>query len=116
VSGHLFVAEKPSLAEAIAKARAVEIGAQASRTDGCWKVGPDAVTWLFGHFYELANPGEYDERLAKWAVDDLPIIPEKWRLVPRKGVSDQLGKVKRLLSEARKGGIIVNASIPSPLT
>lgn len=107
--GHLFVAEKPSLAEAIAKARAAEIGAQASRTDGCWKVGSDAVTWLFGHFYELANPQEYDERLAKWTVEDLPIIPEKWRLVPRKGVAEQLGKVKRLLADAKRGGIIVNA-------
>lgn len=109
MSGYLFVAEKPSLAEAIAKARAAETGAQASRTDGCWKIGQDAVTWLFGHFYELANPQEYDERLAKWTVEDLPFIPEKWRLVPRKGVAEQLGKVKRLLNEVKKSGIIVNA-------
>ena len=110
LAGYLFVAEKPSLAEAIAKARAAETGTSASRTDGYWKVGNDVVTWLFGHFYELAQPQDYDERYAKWVLDDLPIVPEKWVLKPRSAVRDQLGKVKKLLGEAsRHSAFIVNA-------
>lgn len=110
--GHLFVAEKPSLAEAIAKARAVELGVSASKGDGFWKVGPDLVSNVIGHFYELAAPQDYDARFEKWTVEDLPIVPEKWRLAPRKEdyVLSQLSKLKKLLAEAkRNSSIIVNA-------
>lgn len=112
VPEHLFVAEKPSLAEAIARAHASQVGATAAKSDGYWAVGNDKVTWLRGHFYELAKPEEYDDRLKRWSLDDLPIIPERWKLVPRgeAGVRQQLGTVRRLLKEASAGaGIIVNA-------
>lgn len=112
VAGYLFVAEKPSLAEAIAKARAVELGVSASKGDGFWKVGPDLVSNVIGHFYELAQPQDYDARFEKWVVDDLPIVPEKWRLTPRKEdyIAAQLTKLKRLLADAkRSSSFIVNA-------
>jgi DNA topoisomerase-3 len=112
VPSHLFVAEKPSLAEAIAKARAVELGVSASKGDGFWKVGPDLVSNVIGHFYELAQPQDYDARYEKWTVEDLPIVPEKWRLTPRKEdyVRSQLGKLKKLLADAkRNSSFIVNA-------
>ena len=80
---HLFIAEKPSLAEAIALARAEQLGVKSVKADGFWQVGPDAVCWFFGHMYELAEPKTYDERWAKWKLDDLPIVVanDDWQIV-----------------------------------
>jgi len=103
---HLFIAEKPSLAEAIAKARAEQIGATATKTEGCWKVGDDAVTWLFGHMYELAQPHEYDERYKTWRIDDLPIIPTKWRRTPHKDKAKHLAFIRNMLKSSQ---FVVNA-------
>jgi DNA topoisomerase-3 len=103
---HLFIAEKPSLAEAIAKARAEQKGVSASKSDGYWRVGDDAVTWLFGHMYELAYPHEYDERYKTWKLEHLPIIPAKWRRNPHKDKAKHLSVIKGLLKESKK---VVNA-------
>jgi len=103
---HLFIAEKPALAEAIAKARAEQMGVSASKSDGSWKVGNDAVTWLFGHMYELAYPHEYDESYAKWKMEHLPIIPSRWRRNPHKDKAKHLSIIRGLLKESK---YVVNA-------
>jgi len=98
---HLFIAEKPSLAEAIAKARAEQIGARAARGDAAWTVGNDAVTWLFGHMYELAKPEQYDERFRRWEMSDLPIIPTRWHRNPHADKRKHLSAIKSLISKAK---------------
>lgn len=103
---NLFIAEKPSLAEEVAKARADQLGATAVKTNGYWHVGADVVTWLFGHMYETAKPDVYDQRYKTWNVEDLPIIPAKWQLIPDAGKRDHIATIKALLGKA-KG--IVNA-------
>ncbi|ANT63092.1 hypothetical protein AYJ57_21720 (plasmid) [Salipiger sp. CCB-MM3] len=77
---HLYIAEKPSLAEAIAKALADINKTTATKSGGAWKVGDDEVCWLFGQMYELREAKEYDELCQKWSLDDLPIIPDKWKM------------------------------------
>lgn len=79
-----FIAEKPSLAKTIAETRAKMLGVTASRGRDYFTVGPDAVTWLYGHMYELVNPEHYDERWKQWQLDDLPIIPSGWKREPKK--------------------------------
>jgi DNA topoisomerase-3 len=96
---HLFIAEKPSLAEVIAKARAEQLGVSASKGNGSWTVGPDSVTWLFGHMYELANPDEYDEGLKRWQMSTLPIIPDKWKRKAHKDKQPHLAMIKGLMSK-----------------
>ena len=39
------------------------------------------ITWAVGHLVGLAAPEAYDERLKKWRFDDLPIVPDRFRLV-----------------------------------
>ena len=67
----LVIAEKPSVAQSIAKV----LGAT-SRKDGYMEGGNYIVSWCFGHLVELADASSYDERYAKWRYDDLPIVPE----------------------------------------
>ena len=102
----LFIAEKPSLAEAIARARGTILGVRPSKGPKAWTVGDDAVTWLFGHMYELANPDEYDARFKQWRIDDLPILPDRWRRVPHKDKADHLSAIKALLKSSKT---VVNA-------
>ncbi|MFD1803397.1 DNA topoisomerase III [Mixta tenebrionis] len=102
----LFIAEKPSLARAIADV----LPKPHRRGDGYIACGNDQiVTWCVGHLLEQAQPDSYDSRYARWALADLPIVPEKWRLQPRPSVAKQLNVVKKLLEQADE---VVHAGDP----
>lgn len=70
----LVIAEKPSVAQSIAKV----IGAN-QRADGYLEGSGYLVSWCVGHLVELAEPEEYDSRYEKWNKEDLPIIPDGWK-------------------------------------
>ena len=77
----LFIAEKPSLGRAIADV----LPKPHQRGDGFIKCGnDDVVTWCVGHLLEQAEPDAYDPKFKQWRLEHLPIIPEKWILLPRK--------------------------------
>ena len=102
----LFIAEKPSLAGVIAQA----LG-NGSKKNGFYDCGQDIVTWCFGHLFEPVMPEGYGEQFRQWRRDTLPIVPEKWRLEPRKdeGVAAQIEVIKSFLSRA---DCVVNAGDP----
>lgn len=75
----LIIAEKPSLARAIAEA----LPAAVRREDGALVAGDTTVTWCLGHLLEQAPPEAYDPALKSWRLDTLPILPEQWKLAPR---------------------------------
>ncbi len=99
----LIIAEKPSVAQAIAGV----IGG-AKRSDGFIDC-PQAktrVTWCFGHLLEQAKPEEYVDG-GKVLASHLPVIPKDWKLLPRDGGAGKQVKVIRdLLKEAAE---VVNA-------
>ena len=102
----LFIAEKPSLARAIADV----LPKPHRKGDGFIECGNgQVVTWCIGHLLEQAQPDVYDSRYARWNLNDLPIVPEKWRLQPRPSVTKQLNVIKRFLHEADE---IVHAGDP----
>ncbi|WP_213881094.1 DNA topoisomerase III [Pseudomonas sp. dw_358] len=91
----LYLCEKPSQAKDIAKV----LGAT-RRGDGCW-IGPQVtVTWCIGHLLETAPPDAYDARYKRWALADLPIVPEQWKMLVKPRTASQFKAVKRLLGEA----------------
>ena len=67
---NLVIAEKPSVAISIAKV----IGAK-NKKDGYYEGNGYKVSWCVGHLIQMANPDSYDEKYAKWNIDNLPIIP-----------------------------------------
>ena len=89
----LIIAEKPSVAQSIAKV----LGAT-SRKEGYIEGGNYIVTWCVGHLAAMANAEVYDEKYAKWRYDDLPIVPQKWEYVPEKDKAKQFDVIRELMN------------------
>lgn len=89
----LVIAEKPSVAQSYAK----NLSAYKKR-DGYMEGENCLVSWCLGHLAEYARPEEYDERYAKWQFDDLPIIPEKWKLQVSADKKKQFSVLKELMN------------------
>ncbi|GAA0633450.1 DNA topoisomerase III [Halomonas beimenensis] len=92
----LIIAEKPSLARAIAEA----LPAGVRREDGALMAGDSVVTWCLGHLLEQAPPDAYDPSHKAWRLDTLPILPDRWKLVPRAKARAQLAVIRGLLKRA----------------
>ena len=104
----LVVAEKPSVAQSLAKV----LGAY-KRNDGFLEGNGYIVSWCFGHLAEYAMPDAYDERYGKWRFEDLPIIPGQWKLQVAKGKEKQVGILTKLLQgEMPVGGGEDSSSLP----
>ena len=92
----LVVAEKPSVAQSIAKV----LGAT-SRKDGYLEGNNYIVSWCVGHLVGLADASSYDERYAKWRYDDLPIVPEEWLFEVPKDKEQQYKVLRDLMKDKR---------------
>lgn len=88
----LVLAEKPSVAQSIAKV----LGA-AKREDGYLEGNGYVVSWCVGHLVELAQPEVYDAKYSKWAYADLPIFPMDWQYEVSAGTKKQFGILKKLI-------------------
>lgn len=93
---NLVIAEKPSVAQSIAKV----IGAT-TKHDGYLEGSGYLVSWCVGHLVELAEPEEYDGKYEKWRKEDLPIIPGKdgmdWRYQVSMATKKQFNILKELM-------------------
>lgn len=88
----LVIAEKPSVAQSIAKV----IGAT-ERKDGFIEGNGYIVSWCVGHLIELANADAYDPKYKSWNYEDLPIIPEQWQYVVSESTKKQYDILCRLM-------------------
>lgn len=101
----LYIAEKPSLAQAIAE----QLPGKLTKTRTHTVVGNTALVACRGHMLEQLMPEDYDPRFAQWNAPDLPIVPNEWRMRPRKGASETISTIKALLKEAKH---VVHAGDP----
>ena len=99
----LIITEKPSVARAIAAALGANV-----RGDGCIHGNNLIVSWCYGHLIELASPAAYDEKLAKWRREDLPILPDPWQTVVMRDKRQQF-EVLRGLMQRKDVCEVVNA-------
>ena len=95
------VTEKNSVARSIAAV----LGASQKQKgylegNGYW------VSWCVGHLVELAAPSMYDEKYAKWRVEDLPILPEDWQYTVIESTKAQFNILRTLMNDARVTSII----------
>ena len=97
----LVIAEKPSVAQSIAKI----LGAT-SRKDGCTEGNGYIVSWCVGHLVELAAADSYDEKYAKWRYGDLPILPALWQYQVSSSNKKQFDVLKKLLNDNRVDTVI----------
>ena len=52
------------------------------------------VTWGLGHLVTLADPEDYDKKYKEWKMEDLPMMPEVFKLEVIKQTSKQYQAVK----------------------
>ena len=97
----LVIAEKPSVAQSIAKV----IGAT-NRKDGYLEGNNYLVSWCVGHLIELANPEYYHEKYEKWRYEDLPIFPKSWKYQVSDSTKKQYGILKNLMNREDVESII----------
>jgi DNA topoisomerase III len=103
----LVIAEKPSVGRDLAAALP---GSFKQSQDKTHIVGDDyIVSWAIGHLVGLAAPEEYDDRLKKWRFADLPIVPEKFKLVPNDEKAKKQLKALHKLMKSDDVDLIVNA-------
>lgn len=106
---HLYIAEKPSLGRAIAAA----LPGPHQKGPGWIRCGQgdDAATvsWCIGHLLEPAEPARYNPAWKKWRQEDLPMFPEKWEVMPKDSVRQQLKVLESLI---RKADTITHAGDP----
>ena len=99
----LIITEKPSVARAIAAALGANV-----RGDGCIHGNSLIVSWCYGHLIELATPTAYDEKLGKWRREDLPILPEPWKISVMRDKRTQF-EILRGLMQRKDVGEVINA-------
>lgn len=95
MSKFLVIAEKPSVAQSYAK----NLSAY-KREDGYLEGESCIVSWCLGHLAEYAQPEEYDSKYEKWQFDDLPILPEAWKLKVFKDKKKQFDVLKGLMNRS----------------
>lgn len=98
----LVIAEKPS------------VGRDIARVLGCKQQGKKyiegneyIVTWGLGHLVTLADPEGYDKKLKTWRMEDLPMMPERFKLVVIPQTRGQFQAVKSLIERKDVAEIII---------
>ncbi len=94
----LYLAEKRQQGEVIAKF--LDPSANTDNKGGFIRLSSgDLVSWCRGHLYELAQPDEYDPKWRSWELEVLPIIPQRWKLIPKLDAEQQRLTINKLLYE-----------------
>ena len=76
--------------------------------DGYLEGGDCVVSWCLGHLAEYAAPEYYDERYKSWRFDDLPILPEEWKLLVSEDKKAHFNILRKLL-RSKDFDYVVNA-------
>lgn len=93
----VFIAEKPSVATAIAEVLGI-----VSKKQGHIQCKNDQiVTHGVGHMVSLAQPQEYNPAWKRWTWDHLPMRVSDFLYTPNEGTKAQLTIIKGLLKQAK---------------
>ncbi len=98
----VVLAEKPSVGRDIARVLNCK-----QKGNGYLEGDKYIVTWALGHLVTLATPEQYDKKYKTWNIDDLPIIPEKMKLVVIKETGGQYKAVREQLCRKDVNQIII---------
>jgi DNA topoisomerase III len=105
VAKTLIIAEKPSVARDLANALPGKFVAH----ENYYESDDTIISFAVGHLLELVDPEVYDEKLKRWRMADLPIVPDEFRVQPRDAKAKKQLKLIRTLIEREDVDRIVNA-------
>ncbi|WKA54150.1 DNA topoisomerase III [Planococcus shixiaomingii] len=98
----VVLAEKPSVARDIARV----LGCS-QKGNGYLEGKQYIVTWALGHLVTHAQPEQYDAEYKEWKMENLPILPNPFKLVPIKQSMKQYNAVKALLQRSDVNEVII---------
>ena len=98
----VVLAEKPSVARDIARVLKCH-----KKGNGYLEGDRYIVTWALGHLVTHATPEQYDKKYQKWTLEDLPIIPNPFKLVPIRQTTKQYNAVKAQLNRKDVNEVII---------
>jgi DNA topoisomerase-3 len=97
----LIIAEKPSVANDIARA----LGGFTRHGD-YYESDKYVLSSAIGHLLELVAPDEYEVKRGKWSFTHLPVIPPHFDLKPIEKSEDRLKLLARLLKRKDVSGVV----------
>lgn len=104
----LLVAEKPSVANQHYKPMLERIeGEKFTQGDGCLIGKNHCITWCVGHLITLAPLDAYPGFEGGWRLSNLPLLPEKFRLMEIESTKKQLNVVRAMMEKA---DVLVNGA------
>lgn len=98
----LVIAEKPSVGRDIARV----LGCKKA-SDGALEGERYIVTWGLGHLVELADPEGYDPKYKEWKLEQLPMMPEPFKLEVIGQTAKQYKIVKNQIHRKDVGEIVI---------
>lgn len=98
----VVLAEKPSVGKDIGHV----LGCKKS-SNGYVEGDKYIVTWGLGHLVTHADPERYGDTYKTWRMEDLPLIPERLKLVVIGQTSKQFNTVKKLLNRSDVSKVII---------
>lgn len=101
MSKQLIIAEKPSVAQDIARA----LGGFTKEKD-FFESEHFVLSSAVGHLLELTVPEEYEVKRGKWSFANLPVIPPHFALSPIEKTDDRLKLLTRLIKRKDVIGLI----------
>ena len=104
----LLVAEKPSVANQHYRPMLERIeGEKFTQGDGCLIGKNHCITWCVGHLITLAPLDAYPGYEGGWRLSNLPLLPEKFRLMEIESTKKQLAVVRQMMEQA---DVLVNGA------
>jgi DNA topoisomerase-3 len=101
----LVIAEKPSVGRDVARV----LPGPFAKHEGYLEGPEHVISWAVGHLVQLAEPDEYDAKFKKWRMADLPIVPDRFKLVVRDERSKKQMTVVTKLLRRDDVDLVVNA-------
>ena len=98
----LVIAEKPSVARDIARVLKCQ-----KSLNGALEGDRYIVTWALGHLVTLADPEDYDKKYKEWKMEDLPMLPDTFRLEVIKQSAKQFQAVKAQLNRQDVDQVVI---------
>ncbi|WP_130859325.1 DNA topoisomerase III [Gracilibacillus phocaeensis] len=92
MSKTVVIAEKPSVGRDIARVLKCS-----KKANGFMEGSQYIVTWALGHLVTLADPEVYDQKYKTWKLEELPMLPDRLKLVVIKQTGKQFQTVKNQL-------------------
>lgn len=101
----LIITEKPSVARDLSTALGLDTEHGAGEY---WENDEYVCTYAVGHLLELLEPEDIDAKYRRWNLNNLPIVPENFRLKEKAGQAKRINVIRKL-SNRPDIGLLINA-------